>query len=42
VMRDFEFPNFFEVEILYFPGSHSSLKEKPYYDEVVKKLLMDQ
>ena len=42
VMRDFEFPNFFEVEILYFPGSHSSLKEKPYYDEVVKKLLMNQ
>jgi len=30
------------VDILYFPGSHSSLKEKPYYDEVVKKLLMDQ
>ena len=42
VMRDFAFPNFIEVDILYFPGSHSSLKEKPYYDEVVKKLLMDQ
>ncbi|MCK9411771.1 MAG: hypothetical protein M0Q53_05690 [Prolixibacteraceae bacterium] len=42
VMRDFDFPNFVEVDILYFPGSHSSLKEKPYYDEVVKKLLMDQ
>ena len=42
VMRDFSFPNFVEVDILYFPGSHSSLKEKPYYDEVVKKLLMDQ
>lgn len=42
VMRDFDFPNFIEVDILYFPGSHSSLKEKPYYDEVVKKLLMDQ
>jgi hypothetical protein len=41
VMRDFDFPNFIEVDILYFPGSHSSLKEKPYYDEVVKKLLMD-
>jgi len=42
VMRDFDFPNFIEVDILYFPGSRSSLKEKPYYDEVVKKLLMDQ
>lgn len=42
VMRDFDFPNFIEVDILYFPGSHSSLKEKPYYDDVVKKLLMDQ
>jgi hypothetical protein len=42
VMRDFDFPNFIEVDILYFPGSHSSLKERPYYDEVVKKLLMDQ
>ncbi|MCK9640326.1 MAG: hypothetical protein M0R39_10515 [Prolixibacteraceae bacterium] len=42
VMRDFDFPNLIEVGILYFPGSHSSLKEKPYYDEVVKKLLMEQ
>jgi hypothetical protein len=42
VMRDFDFPNFIEVDILYFPGSHSSLKEKPYYDDVVKKLLMDE
>jgi len=42
VMRDFSFPNFVEVDILYFPGSHSSLKEKPYYDDVVKKLLMDK
>jgi len=42
VMRDFDFPNFIEVGILYFPGSHSSLKEKPYYDDVVKKLLMDK
>lgn len=40
VMRDFDFPNFIEIDILYFPGSHSSLKEKPYYDEVVKKLLV--
>ena len=42
VMRDFDYPNFVEVDILYFPGSHSSLKEKPYYDDVVKKLLMDK
>jgi hypothetical protein len=40
VMRDFDFPNFIEVDILYFPGSHSSLKERPYYDEVVQKLLL--
>jgi hypothetical protein len=42
VMRDFDFPNFIEVDVLYFPGSHSSLKEKPYYDEVVKKLLVNK
>ncbi|MEI7829310.1 MAG: hypothetical protein WCI31_06055 [Prolixibacteraceae bacterium] len=42
VMRDYSYPKFIEVDILYFPGSHSSLKEKPYYDDVVKKLLMDQ
>ena len=41
VMRDFAFPDFIEVNILYFPGSRASLKEKPYYDEVVKKLLID-
>jgi hypothetical protein len=42
VMRDFDYPNLIELDILYFPGSHSSLKEKPYYDDVVKKLLMDR
>jgi hypothetical protein len=42
VMRDFDFPNFIQVDILYFPGSHSSLKEKPYYDEVMKKLLLEK
>ena len=41
VMRDFDFPNYIEVDILYFPGSHSSLNEKPYYDEVMKKLLLN-
>jgi hypothetical protein len=41
VMRDFDFPNFIQVDILYFPGSHSSLNEKPYYDDVMKKLLLN-
>lgn len=41
VMRDFNFPNYIEVDILYFPGSHSSLNEKPYFDDVMKKLLLD-
>jgi hypothetical protein len=41
VMRDFDFPSFIEVDILYFPGSHSSLNEKPYYDDVMKKLLLN-
>ncbi len=42
VMRDFDFPNYIEVDLLYFPGSHSSLNEKPYYDEVMKRLLLDK
>ncbi len=42
VMRDFDYPNLIEMDILYFPGSHSSLKEKPYYDEVMKKLLLNK
>jgi hypothetical protein len=42
VMRDFDFPNYIEVDILYFPGSHSSLNEKPYYDEVMKRLLLNK
>ncbi len=42
VLRDFDFSNkYIEVDVLYFPGSHSSLKERPYYDEVVKKLLLN-
>lgn len=28
-----------EIAVLYFPGSHASLKEKPYYDDIVNKLL---
>lgn len=42
VIRDFFFPQLYRSGYSHFPGSHSSLKEKPYYDEVVKKLLMDQ
>jgi hypothetical protein len=42
VMRDFDFPNYIQVDILYFPGSHSSLNEKPYYDDVMKKLLLNK
>jgi hypothetical protein len=41
VMRDFDFPNYIQLDILYFPGSHSSLNEKPYYDDVMKKLLLN-
>ena len=42
VMRDFDYPNYIQVDILYFPGSHSSLNEKPYYDDVMKKLLLNK
>jgi hypothetical protein len=27
-----------EITLIYFPGSYASLKEKPYYEEVVRKL----
>jgi hypothetical protein len=40
VLRDFDTVNkFIEVDIIFFPGSHSSLKERPYYDDIVSKLL---
>ena len=40
VMRDFDTVNkFIEIDVLFFPGSHSSLKERPYYDDIVSKLL---
>lgn len=42
VMRDFDYPNYIQLDILYFPGSHSSLNEKPYYDDVMKKLLLNK
>ena len=40
IMRDLDHVNkFMEVDIIYFPGTHSSLKERPYYDDIVSKLL---
>jgi hypothetical protein len=30
-----------EFKAIYFPGSRSSLKEKPYFDDIVSKLLMN-
>lgn len=40
VLRDFDTRNkFIEMDIIFFPGSHSSLKERPYYDDIVSKLL---
>lgn len=29
------------ITVIYFPGSHASLKEKPYYEDIVKKLLSE-
>lgn len=43
VMRDFDTVNkFIELDVIYFPGSHSSLKERPYYDDIVSKLLPER
>lgn len=40
VLRDFDTSNqFVELDVIFFPGSHSSLKERPYYDDIVAKLL---
>jgi len=40
VLRDFDPLNqFIELDLIFFPGSHSSLKERPYYDDIVAKLL---
>jgi hypothetical protein len=40
VLRDFDPQNqFIELDLIFFPGSHSSLKERPYYDDIVAKLL---
>jgi hypothetical protein len=43
VLRDFDKVNkFLELDLIFFPGSHSSLKERPYYDDIVNKLLPSQ
>jgi len=31
-----------ELKVIYFPGSRSSLKEKPYFDDIVSKLLLNK
>ena len=31
-----------DISLVYFPGAHASLKEKPYYEEIVDKLLSDE
>ena len=28
-----------KIALVYFPGSHASLREKPYYEDVLKKLV---
>jgi hypothetical protein len=37
VMRSWE-PGRAEVALAYFPGSRASLKEKPYYEDLVEQL----
>lgn len=32
--------NRIELKVIYFPGSRSSLKEQPYFDDIVSKLLL--
>jgi len=34
--------NRIELKVIYFPGSRSSLKEKPYFDDIVSKLLLKE
>lgn len=38
VLKKFKYP-IVALTVICFPGSHSSLKEKPYYGEIVRKLL---
>jgi hypothetical protein len=35
-------PNSVKVAVAYFPGSRASLKDKPYYDEMMQELLFQQ
>lgn len=41
VLNKFEGPTA-EITVVYFPGSHASLKERPYYQEVIESLLPDR
>ena len=34
--------NRIELKVIYFPGSRSSLKEQPYFDDIVSKLLLNK
>ena len=38
VLNAFE-DNSADITLAYFPGSYASLKEKPYYEEVVQNLM---
>jgi hypothetical protein len=35
-------PNVVSVSLAYFPASRASLKDKPYYDEVIKNLVRER
>jgi len=35
-------PNIVSVSLAYFPASRASLKDKPYYDEVIKDLVRER
>jgi hypothetical protein len=35
-------PDIITMALAYFPGSRASLKDKPYYDEVIRKLVGDR
>ena len=35
-------PNIISVSLAYFPASRASLKDKPYYDEVIRDLVRER
>jgi hypothetical protein len=35
-------PNIVSVSLAYFPSSRASLKDKPYYDEVIRDLVRER